>query len=91
MVETDTVTLRAMARATPVRSGLFTVCPVALAAVQLLNSYVNGLSPAVSVPFALVMVSFSVLLVGHSLAEFRLRELERNGSRTARFRPGNRQ
>lgn len=81
MTGTDTVTLRTMARTAPVQSGLFIVCPVALAIVQILNSYVNGLSFTVSVPFAVVMIAFSVLLTRHCLTVLRLEKLERNGLR----------
>lgn len=65
-----------MLRADPVRSGLFVATPVAVAAVQLLNSVVNGLSYLVSVPLAAVMVAFSGLLLSYQLAQFRVARLE---------------
>ncbi len=63
-------------RAAPAKSSLLTVAPLALALGQLWNSYVNGVSPAVSVGFAVVMVAFSVVATGHHAAEYRLRRLE---------------
>lgn len=65
-------------RSTPVRSMLITLVPVLLALVQLTNSYVNGLAFSVSVPFAVVMVLFAVLLTQHHFAQFRRRRFERD-------------
>ena len=56
-------------RATPVKSSLLTLAPLALALGQLGNSYVNGVSPAVSIGFAAVAMS-------HHAAEHRIRRLE---------------
>ncbi|MFD1565050.1 hypothetical protein ACFR99_16050 [Haloarchaeobius amylolyticus] len=63
-------------RATPVTSSLLTLAPLTLALGQLGNSYVNGVSPAVSVAFAAVMVAFAVVAMGHHAAEHRIRRLE---------------
>ncbi|MFC6767591.1 hypothetical protein [Natrinema soli] len=63
-------------RATPAKSALLTLAPLALALGQLWNSYVNGVSPAVSITFAVVMVGFSVVAMGHHAAEHRIRRLE---------------
>ncbi|SEW09458.1 hypothetical protein [Natrinema salifodinae] len=63
-------------RATPAKSSLLTLAPLALAFGQLCNSYVNGVSPAVSIGFAVVMVGFAVVAMGHHAAEYRIRRLE---------------
>lgn len=65
-------------RAAPAKSSLLTIAPLALALGQLCNSYVNGVSPAVSITFAAVMVAFSVVAMGHHAAQHRVRELETN-------------
>ncbi|MFP8951916.1 hypothetical protein ACLI4Z_02920 [Natrialbaceae archaeon A-arb3/5] len=64
-------------RATPAQSALLAFGPIGLAFGQLLNSYVNGVSPVVSLAFAAVMVTFAVVATGHHAAELRLRRLER--------------
>lgn len=69
-------TVPEMLREDPVRGGLFVATPLVVAAVQLLNSAVNGLSYLVSVPFAALMVGFSALLLSYQLAQFRVAELE---------------
>jgi hypothetical protein len=63
-------------RATPAKSSLLTVAPLALAVGQLYNSFVNGVSPAVSITFAVVMIGFSVVAMGHHAAEHRVNRLE---------------
>ncbi|WP_226007527.1 hypothetical protein [Natrinema salinisoli] len=63
-------------RATPIKSALLTLAPLALALGQVFNSYVNGVSPAVSVTFAVVMIGFSVVAMGHHAAEHRVARLE---------------
>jgi len=63
-------------RATPVKSSLLTLAPLALALGQLGNSYVNGVSPAVSVGFAAVMLVFAAVAMSHHAAEHRIRRLE---------------
>ncbi|WP_090622305.1 hypothetical protein [Natrinema salaciae] len=63
-------------RATPVKSSLLTLAPLALALGQVCNSYVNGVSPAVSITFAVIMVGFSVVAMGHHAAEHRVHRLE---------------
>ena len=63
-------------RATPATSCLLTLGPLALALGQLLNSYLNGVSPFVSIGFAVVMLGFAAVAMGHHAAEYRLRRLE---------------
>ena len=63
--------------ATPVASAVLTLGPLALAVGQLLNSYLNGLSPTVAVAFAVVMISFSAVAAGHHAAQYRLDRVER--------------
>lgn len=73
----DAPTVLDLLRAYPVRGGLFVAVPVVVAAVQLLNSYVNDLPFLVSVPFAAVMMAFSALLLTYQLAQFRVSRLEK--------------
>ncbi|ELY40407.1 hypothetical protein [Natronorubrum tibetense] len=70
-------------RATPATSALLALGPLGLAVGQLANGYVNGVSPAVSVGFAAVMVAFAVVAMRHHAAEYRLWRLESetNGDR----------
>lgn len=63
-------------RATPASCSLLALGPIVLAIGQLLNSYLNGVSPTVSVGFALTMIAFAAIATGHHAAEYRLRELE---------------
>lgn len=63
-------------RATPVTSTLLSFAPLVLALGQLGNSYINGVSPAVSVSFAVVMIGFAVVAMRHHAAEYRLRRLD---------------
>ncbi|AXR76880.1 hypothetical protein [Natrarchaeobaculum sulfurireducens] len=63
-------------RVAPAKSFLLAVGPPALAAGQLLNSYVNGLSPAVATGFAVAMVAFAIVATSHHAAEVRLQQLE---------------
>ena len=62
--------------AAPTKSALLSLGPLALALGQLGNSYVNGVSPAVSIGFAVVMVAFAVVATRHHAAEHRLQRLE---------------
>lgn len=77
MERKDDVTVRTLARISPVRFLLLAVGPAVLAGGQLLNSYVNGLSLPAAVAFAVLMVGFSVMYTRFRLAEVRLRTLER--------------
>lgn len=63
-------------RTTPATSSLLTIAPLTLALGQLGNSYVNGVSPAISAGFAAVMVVFSAVAMSHHAAEHRVRCLE---------------
>lgn len=63
-------------RASPVTSCLLSLGPLALALGQLLNSYVNGVSPFVSIGFTVVMIGFAIVAMGHHAAEYRLARLE---------------
>lgn len=64
--------------ANPAEAALYTVGPV-VALVQLLNTAVNGLSPLVSVPFAVVLLAFTALAVGHRVSQARLARLDAGG------------
>lgn len=72
----DPPTVLEMLRDDPIRGGLFVATPLVVAAIQLLNSVLNGLSYLVSVPFAALMVAFAALLLSYQLAQFRVAELE---------------
>ncbi|WP_247002084.1 hypothetical protein [Halosolutus gelatinilyticus] len=63
-------------RADPATSSLLGICPLVLAIGQLCNSYVNGVSPVVSIAFAVAMIAFAVVATGHHAAERRLRRLD---------------
>lgn len=76
MAASDSLTLLELLRTRPVQSGLLVVVPLAVAGVQLLNSYVNDLSLFVSVPFSVGLLAFSALALDHHLAQLRLRRLE---------------
>lgn len=76
MVGKNIVPVVALARDAPVRCCLFVVCPLVLAAAQLLNSYVNGLTPLASVPFAVAMTAYAVLIARHTHSALRLNRLE---------------
>ncbi|WP_254768976.1 hypothetical protein [Salinilacihabitans rarus] len=64
--------------AAPVESSLVALAPLALAACQLANSYVNGLPALPAVGFAVAMVAFAAVAMGLREAETRRRRLERD-------------
>lgn len=68
--------VRELFRTDPVRSTLLAAGPIALALGQLVNGYVNGLSPIVTLAFALVMVAFAAVATDHHAAQYRRRRLE---------------
>ncbi|OVE85758.1 hypothetical protein [Natronolimnobius baerhuensis] len=72
----QSVPISELFRATPATSCLLTIGPLVLAVGQLLNSYVNGVSPVVSLSFALGVLGFAVVALRHHAAEYRLRTLE---------------
>ena len=67
--------LTSVAREAPDRFLLLVVGPVALAAIQLLNSVVNGFPLALSLAFAAVMVAFAVLSAQHARSTIRLQRV----------------
>lgn len=69
-------TIVSLFRSDPATSTLLLCCPLALAIGQLLNSYFNGVSPVVSIAFAIVMGTFAVVATTHRAAELRRQELE---------------
>lgn len=77
MVRHQLATIRELFRAAPMKCALLSLGPVLLAVTQLINSYVNGLSPVAAVAFAVAMVAFAVVATGHHAAEHRVRRLER--------------
>ncbi|WP_293028437.1 hypothetical protein [Natronococcus sp.] len=67
---------RELFRTEPGTSALLSVAPLALAAGQLANGYLNDLSPIVTLSFAVVMVAFAVVATDHHAARYRRRQLE---------------
>lgn len=65
-----------MVRAAPLQHAVVLVVPMAVALAQLGNSVVTDLSFAISIPFAIVMILFTGLLLQYNLARFRRRQLE---------------
>ncbi len=78
MTTQDEVAFSDMFRSTPVQSAMISLLPTLLALAQLANSYFNDLSFFVSIPFAVVMVLFGILLTQHHYAHFRRRHFEHN-------------
>lgn len=72
-------TLFDMFRTAPFQSALVTVLPLALALLQLGNSLFNGLSPLVSIPFAIAILAFAYLVTQFSFARFQRRQIEGPG------------
>lgn len=76
MAVKDDVTVLELFRSRPLENALLLLCPIAVGAVQLLNSVYHELSFAVSVPFAVVMAAFTVLLAQLHLAQLRRQRLD---------------
>lgn len=76
MAVQDDVTLLGSLRRDPVRMGLCAVGPLVLAVFQLVNSAVTGMPYAVSVSFAVLMVTSATLFTRHNLARRRVHALE---------------
>ncbi|NGM67676.1 hypothetical protein G6M89_01400 [Natronolimnobius sp. AArcel1] len=70
------ISIAELFRATPATTCLLTVGPLVLAIGQVLNSYVNGVSPVVALCFAVGILGFAVVALRHHAAEYRLRTLE---------------
>lgn len=66
-------TFARMARAEPLRTGVFTFGPLLLALAQGINVHVHGGPVAVAVVFAAVMLTYSVQVTRYHLAAFRQR------------------
>lgn len=76
MVWAETIRFAELFRTSPIECSLISIGPLVLALGQLGNSYVNGVSPAIAVAFALTMIVFAVVATGHHAAAARLRQLE---------------
>lgn len=63
-------------RVAPTESALLAGGPLVLAAGQLANGYANGVSPVVTIAFALAMIAFATIATDHQAAEHRRRRLE---------------
>ena len=62
---------------TPVQSSLLTLGPLVLIVGQLLNGYLNDVSPLVVVVFCTVLLTFTILSLRHKAAVYRLQRLDR--------------
>lgn len=69
------VTFGEMLREFPARTALFTFGPLAFAALQLVNGYLNEASLSLMAVLAAVMVAFSVVTTQYHLAIFRVSRL----------------
>jgi VIT1/CCC1 family predicted Fe2+/Mn2+ transporter len=74
-MSTRTPTFARMLRTFPLRTGVFTVGPVAVGVAQLLNVALHGTAVWVAVVAAAIMCVFSVLITGYHLARFRRQSL----------------
>lgn len=75
MATRDHSSFARMARAFPVRTGLFTLGPLIVGFAQLLNAAVHGTAVVPVAAVTVVMIVFSVLVTGYHLAKFRRRTL----------------
>lgn len=76
MATKTNVTLTDLFRASPAEAGLFALGPLVVALAQLANSYFHDLPLPFALALCAVMVTFSVVVTRHLLAELRLRRLE---------------
>lgn len=77
MGKLDQLTIVDMFRSMPIETSLFTVIPLFLVVAQLANSIINGLSLAISIPFAVGMLAFTIVLLQYRCAHFRREQAER--------------
>lgn len=63
---------------TPVQSSLLTLGPLMLIVGQVMNGYLNDVSPLTVVVFCAVLLAFTVLSLRHKAAAYRLEHLERS-------------
>lgn len=76
MATRDEASFRRMCRTFPIRTGVFTVGPLAFALAQVLNAAVHGVPVWPVALVAAVMCVFSALVTDYHLARFRRRRLE---------------
>ena len=84
MTAAGTTTFVEMAREFPVRTGVFTLVPLAFALTQLANSYVYGESLLYTGAFAVAVVAYAILVNRYHLAAFERSRLSRAGERQER-------
>lgn len=60
-----------MCRAFPVRTGIFTLGPLAVGFAQLWNAAVHGISVLPVAAVTIIMIAFSILVTSYHLASFR--------------------
>jgi len=65
-----------MVRSHPVRTGVFSVGPIAFGLVQMVNSYVNGGSLLFAAVFLGVMAMFAAMATRYHLVTFRVSQLD---------------
>lgn len=66
----DTPLLLEMVRHAPVRTAIFSVGPIVLGVIQVVNVYLHGGTLPLVVAFAAVMAAFSVLVTRYHAASF---------------------
>lgn len=77
MCRKDELTITDLVQLAPARTMLFTALPLALASSQFLNWLYTDLPLWTAAAFAAVMIVSAIALTGHTRAEVRLAELER--------------
>lgn len=75
MATRDRPSFGEMCRAFPVRTGVFTIGPLAVGAAQLFNVAAHGANRPVVALIVAGMVAYSVLVTNYHLAAFRRRTL----------------
>lgn len=75
MMDEDEVSLEAMARQFPVQTGVYTVGPLLVGAVQIANSYVHGVSLLYAGLFTALLLVYSALMTRYQLASWRVSRL----------------
>ena len=78
MATRDRPSFREMCRAFPVRTGIFTVGPLAVGVAQLFNAVAHGANLPLVALIVAGMVAYSVLVTNYHLAMFRRRGISQH-------------
>lgn len=76
MASSEADYLGRMVRTHPVRTGIFSVGPIAFGLVQMLNSYLNDGSLLFAAVFLGVMAAFAAMATRYHLVTFRVSQLD---------------